>query len=109
MIQSLILPHDLVEGHWSNEYQLQNVDRAMVAAYASIVPKAKGPRQVSLHIVLNKGQRAPGPDRHCKSLCDAVVHAGALIDDNRQHIELAPVMCSRDPQAWGSVIRLEDV
>ncbi len=44
-----------------------------------------------------------------KSLCDALVHAGALVDDNRQHVELAPVTFSRDPKVWGSVIRLEDL
>jgi hypothetical protein len=33
----------------------------------------------------------------------------ALVDDNRQHAELVPVTFSRDPQGWGSVIRLEDV
>jgi Holliday junction resolvase RusA-like endonuclease len=99
----------LMKGHWSNGHQLKKVDRAMVAAYASGIPKAKGRRRVSLHIILNKGQRAPDPDAFFKSLCDALVHAGALVDDNCQYVELAPVTFSRDPQAWGSVIRLEDL
>jgi Holliday junction resolvase RusA-like endonuclease len=98
-----------MKGHWSNGHQLKRVDRAMVAAYASRVPKAKGKRRVSLHIILDKGQRAPDPDSLWKSSLDALVHAGVLVDDNRQRVELAPVTFSRDPQAWGSVIRLDDL
>jgi hypothetical protein len=37
------------------------------------------------------------------------VYAGALVDDNRQHVELAPVTFSRSPKGWGTVIRLEDL
>jgi hypothetical protein len=99
----------LMKGHWSNGHQLKKVDRAMVAAYASRLPKAKGKRLVSLHIILHKGQRAPDPDAFFKSLCDALVHAGALVDDNRQHVELAPVTFSRDPEGWGTRITLEEM
>jgi hypothetical protein len=99
----------LMKGHWSNGHQLKKVDRAMVAAYASGIPKAKGKRRVSLHIILGKGQRAADPDRQFKSLCDALVHAEMLVDDNRQHVELAPVTFSREPAAWGSVITLQDL
>lgn len=98
----------LMKGHWSNGHQLKKVDRAMVAAYASGVPKAKGKRRVSLHIILDKGQRAADPDAYQKSCLDALVHAGVLVDDNRQHVELAPVTFSRDPQGWGMVITLEE-
>jgi hypothetical protein len=45
-----------------------------------------------------KGQLAPDPNAFFKSLCDTLVHAGALVDDNRQHVELAPVTFSRDLQ-----------
>jgi hypothetical protein len=98
-----------MKGHWSNGHQLKKVDRAMVAAYASEIPKAKGKRRVSLHIILDKGQRAADPDSQFKSLCDALVHAKMLVNDNRQHVELAPVTFSRDPKGWGTVIRLEDL
>jgi Holliday junction resolvase RusA-like endonuclease len=99
----------LMKGHWSNGHHLKKVDRAMVAAYASGVPKAEGRRRVSLHIILDKGQRACDPDSYQKSLNDALVHAGMLVDDNRQHVELAPVTFSRDPAAWGTRIMLEDL
>jgi hypothetical protein len=99
----------LMKGHWSNGHRLKKVDRAMVAAYASNIPKAAGKRLVSLHIILGKGQRAADPDSQFKSLCDALIHAKLLVDDNRQHVELAPVTFSRDPKAWGTRITLEDL
>jgi hypothetical protein len=58
---------------------------------------------------LDKGQHAADPDSQFKSLCDALVHAKMLVNDNRQHVELAPVTFSRDPKAWGTVIQLEDL
>jgi Holliday junction resolvase RusA-like endonuclease len=81
----------------------------MVATYAHNIPKAQGKRRVSLHIILDKGQRAPDPDAFFKSLCDALVHAEMLVDDNRQHVELAPVTFSRDWQHWGTRITLLDL
>jgi hypothetical protein len=50
---------------------------------------------VKLNKRTHKGQRAPDPDAFFKSLWDALVHAGMLVDDNRQHVELAPVTFSR--------------
>jgi Holliday junction resolvase RusA-like endonuclease len=98
----------LMKGHWSNGHWLKKVDRAMVAAYATGVPKAEGKRRVSLHIVLDKGQRAPDPDAYQKSCLDALVHAGVLVDDNRQYSEIAPVTFSRNPKGWGTIITLEE-
>jgi hypothetical protein len=98
-----------MKGHWAKGHHLKKVDRVMVAAYASGVPKAQGKRRVSLHIILNKGQRAADPDGQFKSLCDALVHAKMLVNDNRQYVELAPVTFSRRPKGWGTVISLEDL
>jgi Holliday junction resolvase RusA-like endonuclease len=102
-------PLNKLLGHWRTAHRLKKIDRSVIAAYACRIPKAQGKRRVSLHIILDKGQRAPDPDAFFKSLCDALVHAGMLVDDNRQHVELAPVTFSRDPKSWGTVIRLEDV
>jgi hypothetical protein len=99
----------LMEGHWSNGHRLKKTDRAMVAAYAGGIPKAGGRHRVSLHIILDKGQRAAPPDAYQKSCLDALVHAGMLIDDNRQHCELAPVTFSRDWKNWGTHITLLDL
>jgi hypothetical protein len=60
-------------------------------------------------IILRKGQRAGDPDSYQKSLLDALVQAEMLWDDNRQHVDLAPLTFSRDPAAWGTVITLQDL
>ena len=65
----------LMEGHWSNGHRLKKIDKAMIAAYSTNIPKAEGKRRVSLHIILDKGQRAPDPDAFFKSLNDALVAA----------------------------------
>jgi hypothetical protein len=100
-----------MKGHWSKGHRLKKADCEMVAHYARPFPKpGQGDkRRVSLHIILNKGQRAGDPDSYQKSLLDALVHAEMLWDDNRQHVELAPVTFSRDAAAWGTVIQLEDL
>jgi len=100
-----------MKDHWSNGHRLKKADCEMVAHYARPFPKpGQGDkRRVYLHIILNKGQRAGDPDSYQKSLLDALVHAEMLWDDNRQHVELAPVTFSRDPKAWGSEITLEDL
>jgi hypothetical protein len=69
---------------------------------AAGVPKATGRRHVSLHIVLKKGQRAGDLDSYFKSLRAALVHAGMLVDDNRQGVELAPVAFWWDGRIGGS-------
>jgi hypothetical protein len=46
---------------------------------------------------------------YTKSLNDSLVWAGVLVNDNRQYAGIAPVTFSRDSQAWGTVIRLEDL
>ena len=98
-----------MKGHWSNGHRLKQIDKAMIAAYSTAIPKAEGKRRVSLHIILDKGQRGPDPDAYNKSLNDALVHAGLLVNDNRQYVENAPVTYSRDPKGWGSRITLEDM
>jgi hypothetical protein len=100
-----------MKGHWAKGHHLKKADFQMVAHYAKSIPKAgKGAkRRVSLHIILNKGQRAGDPDSYQKSLLDALVNAEILWDDNRQHVELTPVTFSRDPKAWGAKITLEDM
>ena len=83
----------------------------MIAAYVrkAKVPKAAGRRRVSLHIILDKGQRGADPDAYQKSSLDALVHAGMLVNDNRHYVEIAPVTFSRDSTGWGTIIRLEDL
>ena len=80
----------------------------MVWWYCDHLPTAQGKRRVSLHIILKKGQRAADPDAYAKSVGDALVAAYMLVDDNRQHVEWAPVTFARAIN-WGTQITLEDI
>ncbi|HYH64303.1 MAG TPA: hypothetical protein VD866_06355 [Urbifossiella sp.] len=104
--------NQLLGGHWARGHKLKSRDRFMVLAYArdAKVPPATGRRRVRLKIVLLPGQRGGDPDCYFKSLLDALTGCGALADDNRQHVELAPVEYERGTRDdWGTVITLEDV
>lgn len=96
--------------HWSKRAKLKRVDRDIVAlnAHAFGIPKATGKRRVSLTLTLAPRQRAGDPDAYWKSLLDALVHAGLLVDDNRQHVEIGGVAFQRGPLRI-TEITLEDV
>lgn len=113
-IQGIIIPNwhpaplnKLLGGHWSKGAKFKSTDRAIVAAYAKPFAKAQGKRRVTLRIVLGKGERACDPDAFWKSLLDALVQCGMLVDDNRQNVELMPVRFDRG--ARRSEIMLEDL
>ena len=91
--------------------RLKKADRAMLCAYAMAVkvPRAQGKRRISLHIVLGKGQRGADTDGYWDSLLDGCKHAGLIVDDSHQWVELAPVLFSRDPQQWGTVIEVVEI
>lgn len=84
--------NELLRGRW-HAARLKKRDRKIVRDYAgwAVIPVALGPRRVHLAITLGKGQRAGDPDAYWKSLLDALVYCGLLIDDNRQHVVLDPV------------------
>ena len=73
--------NQVIQGHWSNGHRLKKIDKVLIAAYASNIPKAEGKRRVSLHIILNKGQRGGDTDSYFKSLGDALVSSGLLTDE----------------------------
>jgi hypothetical protein len=91
--------------------RLKKLDWEMVCAYAwqAKIPRATGKRRVSLHVTLGKGMREFDADAPWKSLGDAMKHAGLIVDDSAQYVELGPVTFSRDWQGWGSRITLEDI
>jgi Holliday junction resolvase RusA-like endonuclease len=72
------------------------------------VPPAAGKRRVSLTLTLAPRQRGADPDAYRKSLLDALTHAGMLLDDNRQGVELGPVQFIRGEHK-ATAILLEDV
>lgn len=91
--------------------RLKKLDRKIVGdyfGYACKAPRATGKRRVHLIIILKPKQRACDPDSYHKSLLDALKQCGMLLDDNRQHCELAPVLFERS-KSWGTVIRLEEI
>ncbi len=102
--------NQLINCHWGTAATQKAVDRRVIAAavYLSKIPAATGARRVRLTITLGKGQRAADPDAYWKSTLDALVACGMLIDDNRQHVELAPVVFDRAREP-ATTIELEDL
>lgn len=100
--------NSLLKNRWAAS-RLKRADREMLWAYSVGKSKAIGMRRVELTIILRRGQRAADPDAQWKSLLDALKHAGLLLEDNRQNVELAPVSYERGTVTeWGTRIRLID-
>jgi hypothetical protein len=97
-------------GNWQRRARLKKHDRELVAGYALVqrIPSATGKRRVSLLLTLAPGQRGADPDSFWKSTLDALVHAGLLLDDNRQAVELGDVRFTRGPARETTVI-IEDL
>lgn len=95
---------------WQKAARLKKADRQVVTLYArqAGIRTASTPRRVSLEITLAPRQRAGDPDAYWKSCLDALVCAGALVDDSRQWVELGPVTFGRGQQK-GTVIVLEEL
>jgi hypothetical protein len=96
--------------HWAVRARAKKADRELVGAYARLagIPPASGKRRVSLTLTLAPRQRAGDPDAYFKSLLDALVHAGPLLDDNRQGVELGGVEFERGAEHATRVL-LEDL
>lgn len=103
--------NQLYSGHWAKRAKLKKADVEMVGAYVRVQHvswKAVSKRRVDLTITLKKGQRAGDPDAYWKSLLDALVACGALVDDNRQWCEVTPVQFIRG-ERMATKITLEDM
>jgi hypothetical protein len=96
--------------HWRVRSRLKKKDRELVSLYAYLagIPRATGRRRVSLRLTLAPRQRAGDPDAYWKSTLDALVHAGLLVDDNRQSVELGEVTFERGSIRRTAIV-LEDV
>lgn len=101
--------NELLRG-WRQAAKLKKRDRRVIGMYAMIagIPKATGKRRVTLTIILGPRQRGADVDAWWKSTLDALKHCGAITDDDRHGVELAPVRYERGPER-GTVIELEDV
>src|SRR5262245_29869941 len=73
--------------------RLKKRDREMIWAYAmkQHIAKAEGLRRVQLSILLRPGKLPADADAYWKSLLDALVQAGLLLNDTIAAVELAPV------------------
>jgi Holliday junction resolvase RusA-like endonuclease len=100
----------LVGCHYGTRSRRKRFDRDLVAAtaLAGRVPKAAGKRRVGVRIVLGPRQRGCDPDAYWKSLLDALVACGLLLNDGRQGVELGAVRFDRDAKPR-TEITLEDL
>ena len=73
------------------------------------VPRAETKRRVTLHIVLDKGERGCDPDAYFKVTGDALKNCGALIGDSRKWVEWVTPRYSREPGKKRTEILLEDI
>lgn len=94
-------------GRWG--WKLKKADRERVALHAKLVgvPPAAGKRRVTLTLTMGHRMRTPDPDGVWKSVLDALVKCGALLDDRKECVELAPVRFER-AKTKATTILLED-
>lgn len=102
-------------GNWRRRARLKKADQQMVAVYChqAGVPKASGKRRVNVTILqpASTPGRMPDPDNLLKSLLDALVQAGMLVDDSSKWLTQGKVEILREPTvaALETVIELEDI
>ena len=100
----------LIGRGWRTIHSIKRRDRKRIGDEMALagIPRATGKRRVTLEIILAPRQRSPDPDAFWKVLLDSLVSCGALKDDNRQWVELAPVEIGRGKRR-ATVLTLEDV
>lgn len=98
----------LYDHHWASRRKHKKSDAEIVAHYGRGVPKASQKRAVSLHVIFPPGKRMPDVDAYAKSLLDALVHCGLLVNDSSAWCVLEPVAYSRG-QALTTFITVEDI
>ena len=81
----------LVNSHHMEAARLKKIDTETIlgACLEQGVTRATTKRRVTLVIVLGKGQRGPDKDCWWKSTLDALVNAGALVNDSPRWVETA--------------------
>lgn len=109
-------PLRLNEMLYRNRYVVarrKKADQHMIAVEAlrQAVPKATGPRRVSIHVALSTRQNAVDPDAYWKSLNDGLKSCGLLVDDSAAYCTLGAVTFERagTGQVPGTEITLEDL
>jgi len=96
----------LINSHWAVANKLKKKDKVEIRYASNHIPKALGKRRVELIIELGKGQRALDPDNYQKSLGDALVAAGLLVNDSHKWVVWMPVQYERGKKK--TTVRLYD-
>lgn len=96
----------LMASHWAVANKLKKRDKVEIRYASNHVPKALGKRRVELIIELGKGQRGADPDAYSKTVGDALVAAGLLVNDSHKWVEWSPVQYERGKKK--TTIRLYD-
>lgn len=88
---------------------MKDTDADMVAVYCRIseVPQATGKRRVQLKIVLVGRQQKTDPLAYAKSLLDALVKCGQLVDDTDEYVEWVPPVYERGTEASCTIVLTE--
>lgn len=95
--------------HWATRKRLKDADAEMVAAYCTLadVPRATGKRRVQLQVVLVGRQKETDPLAYAKSLLDALVKCGRLVDDTSEYVEWVPPAYKRGAEASCTILLTE--
>lgn len=88
--------------------RLKRGDRDLIAWYGAWIPRATGKRRVSVVFCYPPRQRMRDCDAMHKSLLDALVKTGLLVDDHPKWCELGPWSSERGERRQ-TMVMLEDV
>lgn len=94
--------------HHIKAWKLKKADERIVGAYFMGKKKAEAKRRVKIHITLTGRQREADPDAYFKSLLDALVKCGMLVDDSNAWCEITTPTYGRALKG-STTITLEDV
>lgn len=105
--------NSLLGKHWGGRSAAKKADYEQIGRAAVVygLRPATGPRRVDLFILLAPGQRAADPDAYWKSLLDALVRRGLLMNDSRRWCVLGKVEYARSTEhgRFGTMVILEDM
>lgn len=97
----------LAVSHWTRS-AMKEADAWQVLAAFTGKPKSTGKRRVDVQIALAGRWKEADPDAYWKSLLDALVKCGQLVDDRREFCELGEVTYVRDCAERGTKITLTE-
>jgi hypothetical protein len=98
----------LKASHWAVERKLKFADACVIGGELRRAGVTRGKRRVGLVIVLGPRMRGGDPDAYNKSFLDGLVRCGALVDDNRQGVEILPIRFERQ-SVMGTRVIIEDL